>query len=297
LLDYDSLARDIREVKPLIFLVGYSAYPRRLDFARLKQIAEDVGAVLMVDMAHFAGLVAGKVFCGQHDPIPYADVVTSTTHKTLRGPRGGLVLCKKEYAESVDKGCPLVIGGPIPQMIAAKAVAFKEANTEEFRNYALRILNNAQTLAEELIRMGATLVSGGTENHLILVDVRSYGLTGRQAESALRQCKITLNRNAIPGDPNGPWYTSGLRIGTPAVTSLGMECDDMRVIARMINDVLKHTEATKIKGAENSSEASKAKFTTDEVVQKAVSAGVAELLGKYPLYPDLDQNILAHTYL
>jgi len=232
LLDYDEIERQTREVKPLVLLAGYSSYPRAINFARMREIADKVGAVFMVDMAHFAGLVAGGVFTGDRNPIPFAHVVTSTTHKTLRGPRGGLVLCTKEFADQVDRGCPLVQGGPLPHVMAAKAVCFTEALRPEFKDYAGRIARNAKALAEAFIRNKATVVSGGTDNHLCLVDVRPYGLTGRQAESALRECGITLNRNSIPFDPNGPWYTSGLRLGTPAVTTLGMGQGEMSEIDR-----------------------------------------------------------------
>ena len=189
----------------------------------MREIADEVGAVFMVDMAHFAGLVAGKVFTGDFDPVAHAHIVTSTTHKTLRGPRGGMVLCKEEFAEWVDKGCPAILGGPLPQVIAAKAVAFQEATRPEFATYSQRIVENAAALAAACGDEGMAVVTGTSENHLLLVDVeKSYGLNGRQAESALRQAGLTLNRNSLPFDPNGPWYTSGLRLGTPAVTTLGM---------------------------------------------------------------------------
>jgi len=222
-LDLDVLRKQLHEVRPLILLAGYSAYPRRINFAKMRELADEVGAVLMVDMAHFAGLVAGKVFTGDDNPIPHAHVVTSTTHKTLRGPRGGLVLCKKEFAEVVDKGCPSILGGPLPHVMAAKAVAFREALLPSFQGYARRIVENSAALAEGCQAEGMSVLTGGTDNHLLLVDVAgSFGPTGRQAESALRECRFTLNRNSLPGDVNGPWYTSGLRIGTPAVTTLGM---------------------------------------------------------------------------
>ena len=229
LISLDKLRATLREVRPLILLAGYSAYPRLLNFAAMREMADEVGAVFMVDMAHFAGLVAGKVFTGDFDPVAHAHVVTSTTHKTLRGPRGGFVLCKKEMAEWVDKGCPMVLGGPLSHAIAAKTVAFREASQPAFRAYAANIVSNARALAEACIRLGMPVLTGGTDNHLLLIDVfGGFGLTGRQAESALRQCGVTLNRNAIPFDPNGPWYTSGLRVGTPAVTTLGMSDTEMR---------------------------------------------------------------------
>ena len=188
-------------VRPLILLAGYSAYPRRIDFARMRAIADEVGAVLMVDMAHFAGLVAGKVFTGADDPVAHADVVTTTTHKTLRGPRGGLVLCRKAFAEYVDRGCPMILGGPLPHVMAAKAVALREASAPSFRDYARRVVENAQALAAACQQQGLHVVTGGTDNHLLLVDVGRLGLTGRQAEAALRTCDITLNRNALAGRP------------------------------------------------------------------------------------------------
>src|SRR6201991_145895 len=181
LLDYDEVARKAREFKPLILIAGYSAYPRKVNFAKLREIADEVGATLMVDMAHFAGLVAGKVFTGDFDPVPHAQVVTTTTHKTLRGPRGGMVLCQQELADQVDRGCPMVLGGPLPHVMAAKAVALAEARTDAFHDYAQRVVDNAVALAEGLLRRGVRLVTGGTENHLVLIDVTSFGLTGRQA--------------------------------------------------------------------------------------------------------------------
>ncbi|HBK67835.1 MAG TPA: glycine hydroxymethyltransferase, partial [Firmicutes bacterium] len=206
---------------------GYSAYPRAINFKRLREIADQVGAVLMVDMAHFAGLVAGGVFTGEFNPVLHAQVVTTTTHKTLRGPRGGLILCTKEFADHVDKGCPLVMGGPLPHVMAAKAVALTEANTQEFKDYAHRVADNAKSLAQACMEQGMSVLTNGTENHLLLIDVRPFGLTGRQAESAVRECGITLNRNSLPNDTNGAWYTSGLRLGTPAITSLGMGSAEM----------------------------------------------------------------------
>src|SRR3954470_16416188 len=185
LLDYDALAQAAREFKPLILVGGYSAYPRRIDFAKLREIADEVGATLMVDMAHFAGLVAGKVFTDDEDPVPHAHVTTSTTHKSLRGPRGGLVLCTPEYAGAVDKGCPMVLGGPLSHVMAAKAVALAEARRPEFQSYAQSIADNAKSLAEGFLKRGGSLVTGGTDNHIVLLDVTGFGLTGRQAESAL----------------------------------------------------------------------------------------------------------------
>ncbi len=226
LLDYDDIEKQAMELRPLILLAGYSAYPRKIDFKRMREIADKAGSVFMVDMAHFAGLVAGKVFTGEFDPMPWAHVVTSTTHKTLRGPRAGIVLSTSEFAEALDKGCPLTMGGPLPHVIAAKAVAFREASQPEFKKYAQNIVDNCQALATSCIENGLNVLTGGTDNHLILINVHKNSLTGRQAESALHECHITLNRNSLPRDPNGPWYTSGIRLGTAAVTSLEWQGGD-----------------------------------------------------------------------
>lgn len=284
LLDYSEISKMAHKEKPLILIAGYSAYPRLINFAKMKEIANSVGAVLMVDMAHFAGLVAGKVMTGEYNPIPYADIVTSTTHKTLRGPRGGLVLCKDEFKEVVDKGCPLVLGGPLPHVMAAKAVALKEANTPEFCNYAKRIVENAKELAESLKKMGVKVVTDGTDNHIVLVDVySSFGLLGRQAESALRQAFLTCNRNTIPNDTNGAWYTSGIRLGTPAITTLGMGKDEMRMIAKIIYDVLKNS-----KGKNNQNEKiSKSEAVIEPNVLKKNQEMVKELLSRFLLYPEI----------
>jgi len=285
LLDYSALAKQVLNEKPAILMAGYSAHPRRLNFAKMREIANSVGAVLLVDMAHFAGLVAGGVFNGEFNPIPYADIITSTTHKTLRGPRGGFVLCKKEFSESVNKGCPLVLGGPLPHVMAAKAVAFKEANTPAFKAYANRIVDNAKALAEAFLRKGIRLVTGGTENHLMIVDVARFGLTGRHAETALRAAHITVNRNAIPFDAQGPWYTSGVRLGTPALTTLGMGKVEMEEIADIIVSVLSNTKPATV---EKSGQPSKANGVTPQDVIERAKARVAELLKKYPLYPEIE---------
>jgi glycine hydroxymethyltransferase len=254
-----------------------------INFAIMREIAESVGATFLVDMAHFAGLVAGKVMQGDFNPIPFAHVVTSTTHKTLRGPRGGLLLCKNEYREVVDKGCPLVLGGPLPHVLAAKAIAFKEVNTVSFEQYAHQIVRNSKALAERLISQGVTITTGGTDNHLLVIDVaKSFGLTGRQAEVALREAKFTVNRNAIPFDINGPWYTSGIRIGTPALTTLGMKEQEMQQIADMIVLLLKAT-----KPAASEKEASRAKVEIDHKVLSQIQHSVANLLSQFPLYPEL----------
>ncbi|HRI35660.1 MAG TPA: glycine hydroxymethyltransferase [bacterium] len=290
LLDYDEIRRQALEIRPLVLLAGYSAYSRAIDFSRFREIADEIGAVLWVDMAHFAGLVAGGVFAGVHDPVAYADIVTTTTHKTLRGPRGGMVLCRAPFAEAVDKGCPTILGGPIPQAMAAKAVALREASRPEFRDYAHRIVENARSLAEESMRLGLPVLTGGTDNHLLLIDVASsFGLTGRHAESALRSCGITLNRNAIPFDKNGPWFTSGLRLGTPAVTTLGMGAAEMREIAEVVHDVL---AATRPATDAETGKTSKSKAITDPVVAERSRARLSDLLARHPLYPEIDLDIL-----
>ena len=292
LLDYEEIEKMALEIKPLILLAGYSAYPRRISFRRLREIADKAGSVLMVDMAHFAGLVAGGVFSGEFNPVAHAQVVTTTTHKTLRGPRGGLVLCTGEFAEHVDKGCPLVIGGPLGHIIAAKAVALTEANTAKFKTYARKIVENSAALAQACIAEGLTLATGGTDNHLMLINVRQAGLTGRQAESALRECGITLNRNSLPFDPNGPWYTSGLRIGTPAVTTLGMGKREMAVIASILADVIKATKPEITATGENAGKPSKAKYVIDANVKKQARERVLKLLDKFPVYPQIDLGFL-----
>ncbi len=292
LIDYDAVEKQALELKPLILLAGYSAYPRKIDFRRMRAIADQVGAVLMVDMAHFAGLVAGGVFKDEFSPIPFAHVVTTTTHKTLRGPRGGAVFCTKEFAEHVDKGCPMVLGGPLPHVMAAKGVAFTEANQPEFRHYAQAIVDNARTLAEACVAEGMTVPTGGTDNHLLLIDVRPFGLTGRQAESAVRRCGITLNRNSLPFDPNGPWYTSGLRIGTPAVTTLGMGRTEMKEIAAVLKLILANTEAEEAKADGKPTTRHKAKFTIKPEAETEARQRLHALLSRFPVYPQLDLAIL-----
>ncbi|MDD2232232.1 MAG: glycine hydroxymethyltransferase [Sphaerochaetaceae bacterium] len=296
LLDYDEIRAQALEVKPLILLAGYSAYPRLINFKIMSEIAHDCGAVFMVDMSHFAGLVAGGVMTGEYNPVLWADVVTTTTHKTLRGPRGGMILCKQEFADSVDKGCPLVIGGPLPQMIAAKAVALTEAGKPEFKQYAARIVENSRALAQAFIDDGVPVDTGGTDNHLMLIDVTGFGINGRQAESALISCGVTLNRNALPFDANGPWYTSGLRIGTPAVTTLGMGKDEMKEIASIITLVLAHTRPAKITKGPQAGKLSKSRAVTDADVRKQALDRVHALLGKFLLYPDLDLEFLEKEF-
>jgi glycine hydroxymethyltransferase len=286
LIDLDVLRKQIHEVKPTILLAGYSAYPRKINFAKMRELADEVGAVFMVDMAHFAGLVAGKVFTGDYNPVPHAHVVTSTTHKTLRGPRGGIVLCKKEFAEFVDKGCPAILGGPLAHAMAAKAVAFREALTPEFETYSRKIVENAAALAAACISEGMTVLTSGTDNHLLLVDVaQSFGLTGRQAESVLRECHFTLNRNSLPDDTNGPWYTSGLRLGTPAVTTLGMGNAEMREIASIAKSVLAATRPAD--GPDGKPH--RAKYVIDRAISEAAQTRVLALLKSYPLYPELGE--------
>ncbi len=284
LIDYDKLLADAREFKPLILVAGYSAYPRRVNFAKMRDIADEVGATLFVDMAHFAGLVAGKVFTGEENPVPYAHVVASTTHKSLRGPRGGFVLSTPEYAPSVDRGCPMVLGGPLSHIMAAKAIAFAAARTDAFRVHAQNVADNAKVLAEGLLKRGATLVTGGTDNHLVLIDTRSYGITGRQAESALLDAGIVTNRNSVPNDPNGAWYTTGVRIGTPALTSRGFGASEFDRVAELIVNVLSNTTATTTAAGTPG----KAKYTLADGVAHATKAASAELLDANPLYPGLE---------
>lgn len=282
LLDYDALREQAREFRPLIIVAGYSAYPRLINFRVMREIADEVGATLMVDMAHFAGLVAGKAVTGDFDPVPFAQVVTTTTHKSLRGPRGGMVLANAEFAEFVDHGCPMVLGGPLGHMMAAKAVALAEARRPEFRDYAARIIENARALAEGLLKRGGRVVTGGTDNHLVLIDVSGYGVTGRQAEQALLDSGIVTNRNSIPRDPNGAWYTSGIRVGTPALTTRGLRTAEMDEIAALIHTVLSATEPAG---------GSKAKYDLDEKLAAKVSQQAADLLAAYPLYPTVDLGL------
>ncbi len=284
LLDYDALAAQAREFKPLIIVAGYSAYPRRVNFAKVREIADEVGATLMVDMAHFAGLVAGKVFTGDEDPVPHADVVTTTTHKSLRGPRGGLVLATKEFASDVDRGCPMVLGGPLAHVMAAKAVALAEARQQSFRDYAQRVADNAKSLAEGFLSRGADLITGGTDNHLVLLDVSKYGITGRQAESALLNAGVVTNRNSVPQDPNGAWYTSGVRLGTPALTSRGFGAAEFDRVAELIVEVLRNTQPT----GTSQGTPSKAKYTLTAGVAERAKSASSELLAAHPLYPGLE---------
>ncbi len=292
-LNMDKIREQLHEIKPFLLVAGYSAYPRKIDFALMRELADEVGAVFMVDMAHFAGLVAGKVFTGNYDPVPHAHVVTTTTHKTLRGPRGGMVLCKEEFADFVNKGCPSILGGPLPHVMAAKAVAFREALQPGFKDYAAQIVTNAQALAEGLMGHGIPVLTGGTDNHLMLIDVnKGFGLTGRQAATATRACGITLNRNTIPFDPNGAWYTSGLRIGTPALTTLGMGTSEMAEIADIFHLVLSNTTAAvKTKGKQKGQKSQVKYHLADTVIEEA-RGRVADLLDRFPLYPELDLPML-----
>lgn len=264
-IDYDKLEKIAEECRPKMIIGGASAYPRIIDFERMAAIAHKVGAFLMIDMAHIAGLVAA----GLHpSPVPYADVVTTTTHKTLRGPRGGMILCPEKYAKQIDKAVfPGTQGGPLMHIIAAKAVALGEALKPEFKDYQKQIIKNAAALAEELTKQGLRLVSGGTDNHLVLVDTRSKGLTGKDAEHMLDAIGITCNKNTIPNDPASPFVTSGIRLGAPAATTRGFLEEDFREVARIIGLVLSNP------GKEES--------------QKEAAARVAALCEKYPLYPNL----------
>ncbi|CAK7022250.1 serine hydroxymethyltransferase [Tissierella sp.] len=258
-IDYDEVREIALREKPRMIVAGASAYPRQIDFAKFREIADEIGAYLMVDMAHIAGLVAA----GLHpNPVPYADFVTTTTHKTLRGPRGGAILCKEEYAKAIDKAIfPGIQGGPLMHIIAAKAVAFGEALQDDFKAYQQQTINNAKALAEGLLKNGFRLVSGGTDNHLILIDVRTKGLTGKKAEALLDDIGIATNKNTIPNDPESPFITSGIRIGTPAMTTRGMKEEDMMEIAEIITLALDENN------------------DRDEIRTR-----VAKLCDKYPLY-------------
>lgn len=262
-LDYDGMRALAREHKPKMIIAGYSAYSRVIDWAAFADVAKEVGALFLVDMAHFAGLAATGVY---PSPVPYADIVTSTTHKTLRGPRGGIILCKAEHAKAVDKAVfPGSQGGPLEHVIAAKAVAFHEALQPAFTDYCQRVVSNAQRLAAALVALDFHVVSGGTDNHLLLVDLRNRGLTGKVAEKALDAAGITVNKNTVPKETQSPFVTSGIRIGTPAVTTRGMDGEAMVRIAELIDRVLRAPE--------------------DADVIAGVRADVKALAGQYPLYP------------
>lgn len=280
--DYDEIARLCREHKPAILIAGYSSYSRRLDFAKLKEITDQTGTVLWADMAHFAGLVAGGVFVGNDNPVPYADVLTSTTHKTLRGPRGGLLLAKKEYEPVINRACPMMMGGPLPHVIAAKAVAFKEALTVDFKKYAHQVVENARRLAETFQKEGIRVLTGGTDNHMLILDLSSLGLTGSLAEDTLSSVGIAVNRNSIHSDSIGKWETSGIRLGTAALTTLGMEESEMDEVANIIVKVLRnissnhHSDGNPVKGA-----------LPENIAQEARER-VADVLSRFPLYPEID---------
>ena len=261
-IDYEEMRKIAQEHKPKMIIGGGSAYSRQIDFKTMADIAHEVGAIFMVDMAHFAGLVAA----GLHpNPVEYADIVTTTTHKTLRGPRGGMIMCKEEYAKAIDKSIfPGIQGGPLMHVIAAKAVAFGEALQPEFKEYAKQIIVNAQTLADALQQEGFTIVSGGTDTHVLLVDLRTVGFTGKVAEHVLDEVGITCNKNTIPFDPESPFVTSGIRLGTPALTTRGLHAEDMKEIASIISLVLKQPE--------------------DTAVLAEAKQRIAALCEKYPMY-------------
>ena len=264
-IDYDALQKLALEHKPKLIMCGASAYPRFIDFAKFREVADSAGAILVVDMAHIAGLVAAGV---HPSPVPYADFVTSTTHKTLRGPRGGMILSKKKYLKELKKSVfPGIQGGPLEHVIAAKAVCFKLAMEDAFKVYQKQTIKNASVLADELKNQGLRIVSGGTDNHLMLVDVTPLGITGKDAEQALDKAGITVNKNTIPFDQNPPLISSGIRIGTPSVTTRGMKDDNMKDIAEVIIDALKHT--------------------TDEAKLESIKAKVKEITSAFPIYTDI----------
>jgi glycine hydroxymethyltransferase len=264
-IDYEALEALARKHKPKLILAGYSAYPRTLDFARFRKVADAVGAVLLVDMAHFAGLVAAGV---HPNPVPYAEFVTSTTHKTLRGPRGGFILCRAQFAKAIDSALfPGNQGGPLMHTIAAKAVCFKEAQTPEFRTYQRQVVANARALAAAMSSRGYRIVSGGTDNHLLLVDLTPKGLTGKEAQDALDRAKITVNKNAIPFDPLPPGKASGIRLGSPALTTRGMREAQMEEVAQLIDEALTRRQ--------------------DPSALQSVARKVGTLVEQFPLYPEL----------
>ncbi|HLR71740.1 MAG TPA: serine hydroxymethyltransferase, partial [Pseudogracilibacillus sp.] len=261
-LDYDAILEQAKEVKPKMIVAGASAYSRTIDFSKFREIADEVGAYLFVDMAHIAGLVA----TGLHpNPVPYADFVTTTTHKTLRGPRGGLIMCKEKYAKDIDKAVfPGMQGGPLMHIIAAKAASFKEVLSDDFKEYANQIIKNAKVLGEALFEEGIRIISGGTDNHLLLLDVSKLGVTGKIAEEALDEIGITTNKNTIPFDQESPFITSGVRVGTAAVTTRGFKEEEMKEIAEIISTVLNNID--------------------DEDKKQQAAERVANLTKKFPLY-------------
>jgi glycine hydroxymethyltransferase len=264
-IDYDEVRKIALESKPKMIIAGFSAYPRKLDFDKFRAIADEVGAVLMADIAHVAGLVATGLY---PTPVNKAHIVTSTTHKTLRGPRGGVIMCDAENGKNIDKSVfPGTQGGPLIHVIAAKAVAFKEALEPSFKEYQQQVIDNAQTLATELLNRGIDLVSGGTENHLLLIDLRKKNLTGKEIEKALGSAHLTVNKNTVPDDPKSPFVTSGIRIGTPALTTRGMKEAEMKIIANIIANIIDAPNST-------------------EVIEKSKNT-VTELCKNFEMYKDL----------
>ncbi len=261
-LDYDEIAAAAKEVKPKIIVAGASAYPRQIDFKKFREIADSVGALLMCDIAHYAGLVAAKLY---PDPVPYADFVTTTTHKTLKGPRGGMIMCKEKYAKQINSAVfPGLQGGPLMHVIAAKAICFKEAMTPAFKDYQQQVLKNAQDLAAELLKKGYKILTGGTDCHMILLDLRPNKVNGRDSARALEEAGITLNKNGVPFDTESPFVTSGIRIGTPAITARGMKENEMKLIADWMDQVLKNMD--------------------DAALKQKVLREVKSLCAKFPIY-------------
>lgn len=265
LLDYEAMEKTAKEVRPKLIIGGTSAYSRIIDFERMAAIAHEVGALFMVDMAHFAGLVAGGEY---PSPVPYADIVTTTTHKTLRGPRGGIIMCREKYAKAIDKAVfPGMQGGPLMHVIAAKAVAFGEDLTDDFKQYAKQIKKNEKVLSDELQKQGIRVVSGGTDTHVLLADMKAIGITGKVAQNVLDEIGITANRNTIPFETLSPFVTSGIRLGSPALTTRGLKEDDFKEVADIIATVVKNPE--------------------DAAIKASCAARVSALCKKYPLYEDL----------
>ena len=261
-LDYDEIAAAAKEVKPKIIVAGASAYPRHIDFKKFREIADSVGALLMCDIAHYAGLVAAKLY---PDPVPYADFVTTTTHKTLKGPRGGMVMCKEKYAKQINSAVfPGLQGGPLMHVIAAKAICFKEAMAPAFKDYQQQVLKNAQALAAELLEKGYKILTGGTDCHMILLDLRPNKVNGRDSARALEEAGITLNKNGVPFDTESPFVTSGIRIGTPAITARGMKEGEMKLIADWMDQVLKNMD--------------------DAALKQKILREVKSLCAKFPIY-------------
>lgn len=283
-IDYDEVRKKANEVKPLILLAGFSAYPRNLNFRKFREIADECGAVLMVDFSHPMGLLAGKVLEGDYNPVPFADIVTSTSHKTMRGPRSAFILSKEWLKPYLEKGCPLVQGGELPNMVAAKAICFKEAMTPEFKEYAHQTVRNAQVLAKTLMSDGIKVVTGGTDNHIVLVDVSPLGITGRQAEQILEDCGIVVNRNSLPNDPNGAWYTSGIRLGTPALTTVGMKEEDMVAIGHLISRVLHNIKPVEL----SNKRMSKAKASIAQEIKEDALELTGKLLSEHVPYGGIE---------